>query len=557
MPAAPIPEEESDRIADLLRYDILDTAAEKSFDDLTQIASYICQAPVSLISLVDTYRQWFKSKVGLEASETPRDLAFCGYTILDDELFIVRDATTDERVKDNQLVLDDPKIRFYAGYPLVSPRGFRLGSLCVIDFIPRDLSASQLASLKALANQVILLLEAQLNEKLIADYTESLKLSKQQAEQANRAKSLFLATISHEIRTPLNGVIGMLQLLSESALAIQESELIQTAKASASTLLSIVNDVLDFSKIESGKTELNLQAANLASVLEDIRLVLLSKATEKQLQFECIYDPEIPEFLVIDADRIRQVLLNLCSNAIKFTPPQGTVTITLKLDSLTETTAGIEVLVTDTGMGIPVEQQQHILEPFAQASPETAMQHGGTGLGLAITNRLLKLMGTQLSVDSSPNQGTCFSFTLECPIANRPLQASQVAEPNQPLRILVAEDHPINQKVIVAVLQRRGHDVTVVGNGLEAVQQYQTAPFDLILLDLQMPVMGGEAAALEIRQLAETSGHDVPIVALTAHAFTEFKERVMSCMDGYLSKPISLEDLDNVIASVVKLKSST
>ncbi|MBE7380257.1 MAG: response regulator [Leptolyngbya sp. SIO1E4] len=550
MPAAPFPSNESDRIAELLRYDILDTAAEDSFDGLTKIASYICQVPVSLISLVDTHRQWFKSKVGLDVSETPRELAFCGYTILGDEPCIINDATTDKRVKDNQLVLDNPNIRFYAGCPLVSPRGFRLGSFCVIDFIPRDLSPSQLDCLKTLAKQAVLLLEERINKRKIAEYTRSLETAKQQAEQANQAKSLFLATISHEIRTPLNGVVGMLQLLSESDLETQQLDFINTAKASASTLLSIISDVLDFSKIESGKTELTPQAVNLGSVLEDIRLILSPKATEKQLNLNYDYDAKIPEFLMVDADRLRQILLNLCGNAIKFTPPQGTVTVTIRLVDSTPEVASVEVRVADTGVGIPTAQQQSILEPFTQVSSDRGARQEGTGLGLTITNRLLRLMDAQLSISSAPHEGACFSFVLHCPISGCvPKPLASLSSPPQPLRILVAEDHPVNQKVITAVLQRRGHDVRVVSNGLDAVQQYQAETFDLILLDLQMPIMGGEEAAQQIRKLANGLGHTIPIVALTAHVFTEFKERAMNHMDGYLSKPLCLEELDKVIAA--------
>lgn len=549
MPAAPLPPDEGARVDSLLRYKILDTAPEESFDQLTQIAAHVCNIPVSLISLVDAHRQWFKSKVGLDACETSRESAFCGYTILGNEPLIVRDARLDERFKDNVLVQEDPKIRFYAGCPLISSQGFKLGSLCVIDFMPRDLSESQVACLQALAAQTMRLLEHRLDQQKIMAYAQSLEKTKYAAEQANQAKSLFLATISHEIRTPLNGVVGMLELLSETTLDSKQVEFVDTAQASASTLLSIINDVLDLSKIESGKLELTLQPTNLRKILAEVQSILNYRAAAKGLFFQVVTAPDIPELLELDADRIRQILLNLCSNGIKFTPAGGRVTVESHLIALEGKTATLDIKVTDTGIGIPSDRQQAVLEPFVQGSPQITAQYGGSGLGLTITKRLLDLMGSRLSIQSSPHQGSCFSFSLKSQLSTPqtpPLVSPAVS--HRALQILVAEDHPINQKVICEILRRKGHHVEVVGDGQAAIEAFYKQAFDLVLLDLQMPIMDGIEAAQKIRRLTIHGEKSPQIVALTAHALQTFQEKFSDHFDYYLCKPVSIKQLDVVLA---------
>lgn len=558
MPAAPIPSEESTRIEDLLRYDILDTEPEDSFDQLTQLAAYICQAPVSLISLVDSHRQWFKSKVGLDICETQRESAFCGYTLLEAHPLIIRDATADERVKDNELVLGEPYIRFYAGCPLISSRGFRLGSLCVIDFVPRDIDGRQLKHLQALAHQVVLLLDSRYVKKQVLKYTQAIETARQQAEQVSRANSLLLSTISHEIKTPLNGIVGMLNLLSKSDLAEQQLEFVKTLKTSASALSSAVNDTLDLARIEAGKAQLNLQPSSLSAVLKNVESLLCRSASEQGLKFEWVCDENIPQLLEIDTDRLRQVLLNLCTNAIKFTPCGGAVVVNAQLNQQTEAIAQVEISVTDTGIGIAQDQHTRILHPFVQASPDIAEEYGGTGLGLAITNRLLKLMDSQLMVNSTPNKGSCFSFCLSCEIASSGAQApedavaaasAQIPFAARSLQILVAEDQPINQKVIAYMLRHRGHTVTLVSNGLDAVQQYRQGRFDLVILDLQMPLMNGKTAAQKIRQIAVLSEQPVSIVILTAGSVTESQEIMVAGIDGFIQKPIDTNALDQILAA--------
>ena len=250
MISAPIPENEAERLEALRRYQILDTRSDPVFDDLAALASYVCGTPIALVSLVDSDRQWIKARVGLDVSETPRDVSFCAHTILANDTMVVEDALADSRFADNPLVTTDPKIRFYAGAKLTTSDGYALGSLCVIDRVPRKLTSAQKEALQALSRQVV----AQMAE-IIADrkQTEELKAANQAAEAASRAKSEFLANISHELRTPLNGVIGMTELVLDSELTSEQRENLDVVKSSADSLLSLVNHILDFSEIESGK----------------------------------------------------------------------------------------------------------------------------------------------------------------------------------------------------------------------------------------------------------------------------------------------------------------
>ncbi len=552
MPAAPIPKNDADRLADLHYYRILDTPSEDSFDQLTHLAAYICQTPVSLISLVDKHRQWFKSVCGLGISETPRQQAFCGYTLTENKPCIVEDATIDARVKDNPLVLGEPNIRFYAGIPLISPRAHCLGSLCVIDFVPRKLNQSQIDGLKALASQVMRLLEARLFSEKITHYTHVLEDAHFQSLEANQAKSQFLAMISHDIRTPLHGIIGALDLLSGSELSLQQQDYVTTANTSAQLLEAIISDVLDFSKIEANKLTLTPTPTSLIKLYTKIEQVLQDDIEQKQLRFSIDCDASIPKRLLIDKNRLSQVLLNLCSNAVKFTPAYGSIKLSCRLQKLTPDAATIKICVSDNGIGIANDRQQDIFSPFVQVNNHNHHEHEGTGLGLAISSRLLELMKSKLCLKSTLGEGAAFYFTLSCPIAQAVPAKVLPATPLQTIRqrlqrsirVLVAEDNPISQKLLKHLLHKNGCIVSLTNNGQEACQRFMEHSFDLVLMDLEMPVMTGEEAAQEIFKYCQKQQRQVPIIMITAHAIAETQERLMAQgVDGYLTKPIRAKEL--------------
>lgn len=395
-----------------------------------------------------------------------------------------------------------------------------------------------------------------------------LEIARMVAENANKIKSEFLADMSHEIRTPLNGIIGFINLLQKTSLDTKQQEYLMTLQKSANNLLAIINDILDFSKIEAGKLRIEQTLMDIRECIDETLNLLAPHANEKNLALIPLIYSDVPAQVLGDPLRIKQIIANLVSNSIKFTE-QGSVIIRVMLEQEAYSQITIRVSVTDTGIGLSLDEQKILFQAFTQTKIGTSRKFGGTGLGLVICKKLVEQMNGTIGVDSEPQKGATFWFTFQVeklqepispmiPAASSVPSTAPLPQLTEPLHILVVDDNPENLKLMIALLEDMNVQVTAVNNGESAIEAVQNQTYHLILMDIRMPTMNGIDASHSIRSLEATQQRKpTPIIALTAHALMSEKEALLQAgIDDYLAKPIGEQELKNMIFKWVQRSNS-
>lgn len=575
-------QDETKRLMQLEMFDIMYSGKEAEFDRITQLVKAYYSVPMVGISFIDKNQQFLKASIGAAAPVMPRQMSICHYTIQGSNPLVVYDTTQSDLLKNHPLVVNEPFVRFYAGFPILvnNAQGelLALGALCLVDTQPHSpLTDQQIETLQQFA-------------RLVSD-TLQLRLDKLRATHAAHAKIAFLTNMSHEIRTPMTGIVGLLDTLLQTPLDEQQKTYVNHIKSANEQLMVLVKDMLDLSQIEAGKFNFHQNTVNLKVFTQQLLTLFAKQAADKAIHLQLDYLAEVPNFLKFDSKRVAQIISRLLENAIKFTPTGGQVMLRIaqppiSIDDKKPLTTPVEVLrmqVIDTGIGISPQTQAVIFNSYEQADKFTHRMYGGIGLGLSLCKALAVGMGGDLTVSSEVGRGTTFSLQLPLVLANADevnnlADANHLAQPtsqanllhvNQPVlstnkldepndtnetsssrlsaHILLVEDNEMNAMVALKTLKKYGYTADRAKDGQEAVNLFTESPtkYQLILMDHQMPIMDGvQATKILKKQFASLP----PVIAVTAHATHGDQSVYFDVgMQDCIAKPYKPELLDGVI----------
>nr|WP_297347603.1 GAF domain-containing hybrid sensor histidine kinase/response regulator [uncultured Glaciecola sp.] len=537
MNIADMPADEISRLNALYRYQILDSENESIFDELTQLASEICDTPIALISLIGPDRQWFKSKVGLDAEETARDIAFCSHAINQENVFEVNDTLLDERFKDNPLVTSDPNIRFYAGAPLITPSGHAIGTICAISDKPKKLNTHQRKAMEILSREVISQLELRL--RLI------------QLQKENERTTEFLSRLSHELRTPLHSILSLSQLMladGEFKTSQKNTSYLQHIDFSGKRLLELVTSILNISKIEKGCLELHERTTNVQNFFFNIDGIASSLANKKRIDVNFNLTSNNIDCIKIDDLRLTQIILNLISNSIKFSTSKQSIFIDVVVNK-----TKIVIAVKDNGIGISESDISLLFNKFQRVGNNNTEE--GAGLGLIITKGLVELMNGDIKLFSKLDEGTLVKVNIPLNhnnIDEQPANPDLMRKSFDPnIKILVVEDNNINQEVAKAVFGSIKLNIDIADNGASAVIFANKYKYDVIFMDLHLPDFDGFEASRRIIK----SNPQQNIIALTADVFAKQSPKLIACgIKDVLNKPFDLSVLLDILNKYFPMK---
>ncbi|MCX6966167.1 MAG: ATP-binding protein [Verrucomicrobia bacterium] len=541
---APLPLQEAERLQALSDYGLMDTPPEPVFDEVVALASYVFRTPIALIPLLDAKRQWFKSRVGLDLTETPREHAFCSYTILEPTGMVVPDALADPRFADNPLVVGKPGIRFYAGTPLKTREGHALGTLCVIDTKPRpQLDPEQKQALHTLGRHLMAQLEVRYSSAFLAKALR--ERSQAQAEEQNRmvehgreltrlneSKDRFMTMLAHELRNPLASILNAIELLRSP----EPAEAVEIIEGQVKHLSRLIEDLLDLSRFTRGKITLKMATLDFVEIVRAATRATHPVLAKKGQPFVTEF-PEQPLWVNADPIRLEQIVSNLLINAAKFTSEGKRITLSLKRES-----AAAVLRVRDEGMGIPREMQERIFEPYVQV--EESRTNGGLGLGLPLVRQLVSLHQGSVQVQSD-GLGRGSEFIVQIPLHDAPVRkpAAQATngdadpKPRIQCRVLLVEDNPHLSKTLERLISHWGHMVDLVHLGSDALEKARQFRPDVALIDIGLPEMDGFAVAECLRAAQELAG--TRLIAMSGFGTEADRARALQAgFHEFLLKPV-------------------